>query len=467
MPCELSELLVVNVSNLEKKKSYKSGIFIVKNLAWLSIAVFAVACDFREEIDILAEEYVKTVFHLNELSEGELDSYFGSLDFEPDSTISIEELRFLVEKLEGQIASISDPVDIDRVNLLTNDLKHLKNLLYFIEEPDSFTFAEEASVLYGLKLEELKDSTRLSDDGRIEFIERPKTDLEKRTAEIVGLLEEMLPGQGSLPFRIADFQSQFIVPIEKREEVFKKALGLCREATEKYWDIPEESSLELDWTRDVTTPWHTFLGNGQSVIQINPLYMGYIGSMIDVACHEGFPGHHIQLSIKEKAAVDISKHYPERQIILLRSPLSALLEGAADFAVELAFPSNERLAVEKEILFPLAGLDPDSAEKYLIIHRLVRELAPATIPTLQAFADEELPRIAASVRLENEFLVSSPMALLDHVETFSAYSVGYTLAYQQIKKYVVANSSSKPDEWAVLKNVITNADTIWRDVFEL
>ena len=89
MPYELSELLVVNVSYLEKKKSYKSGSFIVKNLAWLSIAVFAVACDFREEIDILAEEYVKTVFHLNELSEGELDSYFGSLDFEPDSTISI------------------------------------------------------------------------------------------------------------------------------------------------------------------------------------------------------------------------------------------------------------------------------------------------------------------------------------------------------------------------------------------
>ena len=188
--------------------------------------------------------------------------------------------------------------------------------------------------------------------------------------------------------------------------------------------------------------------------------------MIDVACHEGFPGHHIQLSIKEEVALDRKRNYPERQIVLLRSPLSALLEGAADFAVELAFPPNKRLEVEKEILFPLAGLDPAGAEKYLRIHRLVRELAPATIPTLQAFADEELPRIAASVRLENEFLVTSPMALLDHVETFSAHSVGYTLAYQQIKKYVAANSSSKPDEWAVLKNVISNADTIWREVFE-
>ena len=466
MRYELSELLVVNVSNLEQRKSYKSLSIALKILAWSLLAVFTVACDFREEIDIVAEEYVEIVFYLNELSEGELDSYFGSLDFEPDSTISIEELGFLAEKLEGQVASISDPFDIDRVNLLSNDLKHLKNLLYFIKEPDGLTFAEEASLLYGLKLQELEDSTRLGDDGRIEFIERPKTDLEKRTEEVVGLIEELLPGQGSLPFRIADFQSKFIVPIDKREEVFKKALSLCREATEKYWEIPEESSLELDWTRDVTTPWHTFYGNGQSVIKINPLYMGYIGSMIDVACHEGFPGHHIQLSIKEKAAVDRSKSYPEREIVLLRSPLSALLEGAADFAVELAFPPNERLAVEKEILFPLAGLDPASAEKYFRIRRLISELAPATIPTLQAFADEELPRIAASVRLENEFFVSSPMALLDHVETFSAYSVGYTLAYQQIKKYVAANSSSRPDEWAVLKNVISNSDTIWREVFE-
>ena len=454
------------MSIFEKRAPHKFLSRAYKILTCLLLVVSTVSCDFREEIDILAEDYVEAVFYLNKLSEGELDSYFGSLEFEIDSTKSIDELGSLVRELEGQLASITDPINVDRISHLSIDLKHLKNLLYFIEYPEGLTFAEEASLLYGLKLDELEDSTRLSDDGRIEFIERPKTDLEKRTEEVVGSLEELLPGQGSLPFRIADFQSKFIVPIEKREEVFIKALSLCKDATEKFWEISEESSLQLDWTRDVTMPWHTFLGNGQSVIQINPLYMGYIGSMIDVACHEGFPGHHIQLSIKEEVAVDRKRNYPERQIVLLRSPLSALLEGAADFAVELAFPPNKRLEVEKEILFPMAGLDPASAEKYLRIHRLVRELAPATIPTLQAFADEELPKIAASVRLENEFLVSSPMALLDHVETFSAYSVGYTLAYQQIKKYISANSSSEADEWAVLKNVISDSDTIWREVFE-
>tara|TARA_B100000945_G_scaffold320028_1_gene328837 strand:- start:186 stop:1553 length:1368 start_codon:yes stop_codon:yes gene_type:complete len=454
------------VSIFEKRASYKFLSRAYKVLTWLLLVISTVSCDFREEIDILAEDYVEAVFYLNKLSEGELDSYFGSLEFEIDSAKSIDELGSLVRELEDQLASITDPINVDRISHLSIDLKHLKNLLYFIEYPEGLTFAEEASLLYGLKLDELEDSTRLSDDGRIEFIERPKTDLEKRTEEVVGSLEELLPGQGSLPFRIADFQSKFIVPIEKREEVFIKALSLCKDATEEYWEISEESSLQLDWTRDVTTPWHTFLGNGQSVIQINPLYMGYIGSMIDVACHEGFPGHHIQLSIKEEVAVDRKRNYPERQIVLLRSPLSALLEGAADFAVELAFPPNKRLEVEKEILFPMAGLDPASAEKYLRIHRLVRELAPATIPTLQAFADEELPKIAASVRLENEFLVSSPMALLDHVETFSAYSVGYTLAYQQIKKYISANSSSEADEWALLKSVISDSDTIWREVFE-
>ena len=44
-------------------------------LTWSLIVVFTVACDSREEIDILAEDYVKTVLNLNELSEGELDSY--------------------------------------------------------------------------------------------------------------------------------------------------------------------------------------------------------------------------------------------------------------------------------------------------------------------------------------------------------------------------------------------------------
>ena len=130
-------------------------------LTWSLIVVFTVACDSREEIDILAEDYVKTVLSLNELSEGELDSYFGSLDFEPDSTASIQELRSLVVKLEGQVASISDPTNIDRISGLSNDLKHLKNLLYFIQDPESMTFAEEASLLYGLNLDELEDKRRL------------------------------------------------------------------------------------------------------------------------------------------------------------------------------------------------------------------------------------------------------------------------------------------------------------------
>jgi len=56
--------------------------------------------------------------------------------------------------------------------------------------------------------------------------------------------------------------------------------------------------------------------------------------------------------------------------------------------------------------------------------------------------------------------------LLEHVENFSAYSVGYTLAYQQIEKYIHAKTSSKAEEWAVLKNIISNSDTSWREVFE-
>ena len=182
-------LLVYKSQSLQESGLISSAKII---LTWSLIVVFTVACDSREEIDILAEDYVKTVLNLNELSEGELDSYFGSLDFEPDSTGSIQELGSLVVKLEGQVASISDPTNIDRISDLSNDLKHLKNLLYFIQDPESMTFAEEASLLYGLNLDELEDSTRLSDDGRVEFIERPKTDLEKRTEEVVDLLEELL-----------------------------------------------------------------------------------------------------------------------------------------------------------------------------------------------------------------------------------------------------------------------------------
>ena len=46
----------------------------------------------------------------------------------------------------------------------------------------------------------------------------------------------------------------------------------------------------------------------------------------------------------------------------LFSPQSLIAEGSANFGIDMAFPAAERVAFERDSLFPLAGLDPSLAE---------------------------------------------------------------------------------------------------------
>ena len=67
--------------------------------------------------------------------------------------------------------------------------------------------------------------------------------------------------------------------------------------------------------------------------------------------------------------------------------------------------------------------------------------------------------------MESESLVASPMALLDFIEKFGAYSVGYTLAEQRLSNYIDARASQKSAKWSLLKEVLENSSEIANTVF--
>ncbi|MFN3161909.1 MAG: hypothetical protein ACE37N_00015 [Pseudohongiellaceae bacterium] len=143
------------------------------------------------------------------------------------------------------------------------------------------------------------------------------------------------------------------------------------------------------------------------------------------------------------------------QLTLLRAP-GVLREAAAEYAVDLAMPWSQRLAFERDVLFPMAGLASDEIDTYARIHELVTSLGFATIPTLQEYADGELPLMAASLRLERDALVASPKGLLDFVDQFGAYAVGYTLAEQALASFIANQASSQSaSQWNVLADILS------------
>jgi len=434
----------------------------MKKLTLASAAALAIAISAslfwprspEAQLEELARAYVRLALSLEALNPEEVDVYYGPDSLADAGNVPLPELEEQAAALADRVDQIAGLEDSSRQQQLHARLTQLQTIAAFLQAPQNWSFAEETQELYQLPLEELPEDTRLDDRGRLVIETLPPTPVEIERDAVLERLSELLPGTGSLPFRVASFQSEYVVPVNKREEVFAAALQACRDATLEHWTFQGKDQLTIEWTRDVSAPWHEYLGAGMSRLRINPLTIGYIGSMVDVACHEGYPGHHAQFLLRDNR---VGADWVENQLVLLRSPEAALLEGAADYAVALALPPERRLNFERETLFPLAELDSDQIETYAEIHRLISGLDLATVATIQEFSDGELPETAAVVRLERDALVPSPRALLEFVNSFSAYAVGYTIAERQLDSYIDNRRRQTGESpWGILSRILTD-----------
>ena len=408
----------------------------------------------------LAEDYIDIASKLDEISRGEVDNYFGYYDPGQILGASFDEILIDAGGLRARVDSAREDISDPRLEGLALKVDHLLRILGFLADDDLLSFSEELGSFFGIRIDELSPETRLDASGRVVSVERVPTALELAATEAIEELDKLLPGQGSLPFRVSNFRSRFLVPLSQREQLFELALDACEKNTKENWELPLDSGVKINWTREVSTPWHSYLGEGASEVSINPLAMGYIGLMIDVACHEGYPGHHAQHVLLEQSLNHVGNFSPEERLMLLRTQKTAVLEGAADYGIGLAFSQDERLEFERDVLFPLAGLDTSEIESYLRVHHLVKIANAGVTKTIQAYADERLPSVAAAVRLENDFLVASPRAVLEFVDRYGAYAAIYPLSTLTITGFLDGQVKSKIASWKELEELIIDVEKL-------
>ena len=394
----------------------------------------------QERLASYGEDYIELALSLDRLQEGEVDIYYGpeNLDKrEASDGPDLESLLASTQSLRDQLADPELSVIPQRQASLTKKVKSLILVLESIISPEQFSYEEEAKDIFGI---DLKGSD--------------ETDLAVYREQ----LEALLPGSGAVAYRLAQFRNQFLVPADKRQAVFARALEECKARSLAHWTLPASEHLLVQWSRDINEPWHSFEGNGQSVLMINPLSMGYLSSALDVACHESYPGHHAQYVFLEQAMAG-EEMFVEDSLTLLRSPESALREGAASYSVDLLFPQDERTQFEREVLAPIAGLGSLDIEKYNHVRVLLDQIALATIPILRDFSDRTIPQATATFRLEREALVPSPNQLIAFSEQYGAYAASYTLARARIGAYVSDQAAENgEDPWVVLKRLIESND---------
>jgi hypothetical protein len=273
-------------------------------------------------------------------------------------------------------------------------------------------------------------------------------------------LEGLMPGPGTLASRYEAWQARFFIPADKLDAVFRAAVDEARRRTRAHIALPSGESFQVEYVKgQVWGAYNWYQGKSHSLIQVNTDLPVEIGSAVHLACHEGYPGHHVYNTLLEDRLV-IRRGWIEYSVYPLYSPQSLIAEGSAEYGVELAFPRPDRIAFHRDVLFPRTGLDPAKAEEYERVKDSVTALKHAHNQAARGYVDGKMSRDECREYLVRYALLPPERAAqrVRFIEKNRAYVINYNLGQDLIQAYLEKRGAplSKPDRvWPEFERLLS------------
>jgi len=404
-------------------------IAVVGIVFWASaLAAEPNARDDGTGLNAIAERYVKLVLALGQHDADYVDAYYGPAEWK----VQVEAEKRPLVAIANESARLREAIS---ARPKPSDLPGTLRTEYLVKQLSAL----EARVRM-LKGERLK----FDEESRALYDAVAPTHPESHFQAIVAKLESKLPGEGPLSVRYEKWRTAFEIPREKLESVFQLAIKACRERTLAQVKLPAHESFTVEYVTD--KPWsgyNWYKGNYRSVIQVNIDLPSHIDRAIDLAAHEGYPGHHVYNALLEKNLVH-DRGWKEFTVYPLFSPQSLIAEGTANFGKEIIFTKAERMKFEREVLFPAAGLDSARAEEYYAVQEMTEELAYAGNDAARRYLDGEIDAAAATAWLEKYALMEPKRAQqrVRFIERYRSYVINYNLGEDMVRRYIEKNGGT-------------------------
>jgi hypothetical protein len=361
-------------------------------------------------LDAIVRDYIGLAAALGERDPDSLDYYHGPADWVSDIRAhppSFREIKSSAVSLVDRLHSLSAQTQSSpRIEFL------IRQLHAIVARVDVLTgrrksFDEESQALFG--------------------VSAPRSVDDRRFAAVRAELDRLLPGTGSLAVRYATFDKMFLIPRDRLSNVVDRAMTGCRSVTAHHLVLPAGEGVSVEYVAD--KPWDGYSyyrGRFRSVIQINADFALTVGRALDLACHEGYPGHHVYNSLQDSELVQRAGRL-ELLVQPVFSPQSFLSESLATIAPLIAFSESQRLAFERDELFPILNIDKSMAAKYARVERLVAELEGAEMPIAREYLDGQLEFARAASALEDQALMLHSESTLKYLNEYRTYMLTYTL----------------------------------------
>ncbi len=175
----------------------------------------------------------------------------------------------------------------------------------------------------------------------------------------IAAIDDALPGSGPIPVRMAAWRERFEVAPEVAMDLLDVIVPEIRRRTLAFVDLPDGEDVAFALVRD--QPWsgyNWFLGESRSRVELNTDLPIRANGLTGLVCHEAYPGHHTEHSLKEWHLYR-QRGWDEHAVQLISTPQAVISEGIATLAETVVFPAGELHAWQAETLYPRAGITGD------------------------------------------------------------------------------------------------------------
>ncbi|MDP1676335.1 MAG: hypothetical protein Q8L88_05660 [Bacteroidota bacterium] len=421
----------------------------VSILLFLTFIFFNTASAQRKAITMndIAQQYVRLILDIGQHDPDFVDAYYGP-----------KEWQEAAKKMKYELTALKD-----RADAISNRLKRVRVPRKDQSSALRKTYLQKQLSAAYTKLEMLSGTKYSFDiEAKKLYDVQPPKNSERYFLAILKDLEKSLPsGEGTIQERYLRFRNQFIIPKEKLDTVFTRAISECRARTKQFITLPENESFVVEYvTNKAWSGYNWYQGNAHSIIQVNTDLPIFIDRAIDLAAHEGYPGHHVYNVLLESELLK-KKGWIEFSVYPLFSPQSLIAEGSANFGIDVVLPSKERMKFEKEVLFPLAGLDTTQVEQYYTILSLVEELVYAGNEAARGHLDGKFSKDETMRWLTTYALFDSARAeqRIKFVDKYRSYIINYNLGQDLVRQYVEKKAGKNPTaekRWKVFTDLISS-----------
>jgi len=428
---------------------------MIRRFAALLAALVALAAGpayAHRHLGDLAERYVRLSLEIGEHEDGYIDAYYGPATWQAEANASKRSLPQLAAEADALLALLeedaagadtagdtSGALTHERIRFLRGQLIAAKTRLRMIQG-EKLSFEDEAEGLFGYR-PALK----------------PLTFYDPLLADI----ETLVPGDGPLAERVDAFNERFVIPADRLRPVFEAAIAECRRRTLAFILLPASERFTLEFvTGKSWSGYNWYKGDANSLIQVNTDLPVRLSRAVDLGCHEGYPGHHVYNVLLEEH-LSKTRGWVEFTVYPLYSPQSFLAEGSANYGIDLAFPAEERLKFETEVLYPLAGLDPTDAARYLAVLQGTQKLSGSRFTIAAEYLSGRIDREQAIALTQKYGLVSRKRAeqTIGFTEQYRSYVINYGLGQQAVREYVERAGPGQGERWARMRELLSEPTT--------